>query len=85
MDGFGSAAFACGGRLYATTMSGSVQRLSADGTNWEFVGQLTHPRCFHRLLPATDQELVIVGGAHMAVGKLVELERLPVSSTVQAQ
>ncbi len=85
MDGFGSAAFACGGRLFASTMSGSVQRLSADGARWEFAGQLTHPRFFHRLLPATDQELVVVGGAHMAAGKILELERLPVSSTVHAQ
>jgi N-acetylneuraminic acid mutarotase len=85
MDGFGSAAFACGGRLYATTMSGSVQRLAADGANWEFVGQLTHPRFFHRVLPATDQELVIVGGAHMSVGKIVELERLPLATVLAAQ
>jgi hypothetical protein len=61
-------------------MSGSVQRLSADGARWEFVSQLAHPRFFHRVLPATDQELAIVGGAHMSVGKVVELERLPMAT-----
>lgn len=80
MEGFGSAAFACDGRLFATTMSGAVQRLTPDGKKWEFVGQLEHPRFFHRVLPWQDRELVIVGGAHMAVGKIDALERLPVSS-----
>jgi N-acetylneuraminic acid mutarotase len=79
MDGFGTASFACGGRLFATTMSGAVQRLSADGSQWEYVGQLKHPRFFHRILPWHD-ELVIVGGADMSVGKILQLERLPIIS-----
>jgi N-acetylneuraminic acid mutarotase/uncharacterized GH25 family protein len=80
MDGFGCSSFACDGRLYATTMSGSVQRLSSDGSQWELVGSLEHPRFFHRILPWQAQELVIVGGAHMAVGKIDTLERLPVTA-----
>lgn len=79
MDGFGSSAFACGGRLFATTMSGSVQRLSATGDQWEFVGQLAHPRFFHRLLPWNDDRLVIVGGASMTTGKTKALELIPVA------
>jgi N-acetylneuraminic acid mutarotase len=78
MDGFGSAAFACQGRLFATTMSGAVQELSQDGAEWRFAGQLEHPRFFHRVLPWQDRELVIVGGAHMSTGKIQELERLPI-------
>lgn len=78
MDGFGSSAFACAGELFATTMSGSVQRLSGDGTHWEFVGQLQHPRFFHRLLPWHDDRLIVVGGASMASGKILALEILPV-------
>jgi N-acetylneuraminic acid mutarotase len=81
MDGFGCSAFACDGGLYVTTMSGSVQRLSSDGSEWELVGNLEHPRFFHRLLRWQPQELVIVGGAHMAVGKIDSLERLPVTRT----
>jgi N-acetylneuraminic acid mutarotase len=79
MDGFGSSAFACNGKLFATTMSGAIQQLSADGSQWEFVGSLDNPRFFHRLLPWRERDLVIVGGAHMAVGKIDTLERITVS------
>jgi hypothetical protein len=79
MDGFGTASFACSGRLFATTMSGAVQRLASDGSQWEYVGQLNQPRFFHRILP-WHNELVIVGGADMSVGKIPELERLPAIS-----
>jgi N-acetylneuraminic acid mutarotase len=77
MDGFGASAFASHGRLYVTTMSGSIQRLSQDGKIWEFVGQLNHPRFFHRLLPWNNQ-LVAVGGAHMSVGKIEAVEVIEV-------
>jgi N-acetylneuraminic acid mutarotase len=80
MDGFGCAAFACQGQLFATTMSGAIQRLSPDGSQWDHVGSLEHPRFFHRMLP-WQKELVIVGGAHMSVGKIDALERLPVIKT----
>src|SRR5262249_35411657 len=75
MDGFGCSAFAAAGSLYATTMSGSVQRLSAEEQNWEFAGQLQHPRFFHRLLP-WQNELIVVGGASMSAGKILPLELL---------
>lgn len=78
MDGFGASAFAAKDRLYVTTMSGSIQRLSADGQKWEFLGQVAHPRFFHRLLPWQDQNLVVVGGAHMAVGKIEPIEVIEV-------
>lgn len=78
MDGFGSSAFASNGNLYVTTVSGSIQRLSADGKHWEFLGQIAHPRFFHRLLPWNDSRLVIVGGASMEEGKTEALELLTV-------
>lgn len=81
MDGFGSSAFACGNSLYVTTSSGSIQRLSGDGEAWEFVGQLAHPRFFHRLLPWQDGKLVIVGGSNMSTGKTVALELLSPNDT----
>ena len=74
MDGFGASAFACDGSLYVTTMSGSIQRLAGD--KWEFLGQLAHPRFFHRMLPWQDEKLVVVGGASMTVGKIDPLEML---------
>ena len=79
MEGFGSSAFASQGALYVTTISGSVQRLAGDGTEWEYVGQLLRPRFFHRLLP-WQEELVIVGGASMMTGKTPDLEVLPVGA-----
>jgi hypothetical protein len=81
MEGFGSASFACDGRLFATTMSGAVQELAADASLWRFAGQLAHPRFFHEMVPNGSGELVIVGGADMGVGKINELERLPISGT----
>jgi N-acetylneuraminic acid mutarotase len=79
MDGFGAAAYACQGGLYVTTSSGSIQRLNADGKSWEYVGQLAHPRFFHRMLPWQNDKLVIVGGANMGTGKTNELELLDLS------
>jgi hypothetical protein len=76
MDGFGSAALAGGDSLYATPMSGAVERLSAAGDRWELAGQLTHPRFFHRLLAGADGRMIVVGGASMAAGKARNLESL---------
>lgn len=81
MDGFGSAAIACGGRLYATTMSGAVERLSADGSHWDYAGQLQNPRFFHRLLPWKNDHLIAVGGASMSSGKTRVVESLQAPGT----
>jgi hypothetical protein len=79
MDGFGASAFACRGGLYATTITGSIQRLATDGGRWEYLGQLEHPRFFHRICPWNDEKLVVAGGGSMSVGKIVELEVLPIA------
>lgn len=79
MDGFGASTFACDGSLFATTMSGSIQRLSDDGKSWEYFGQLAHPRFFHRVLPWNNSKLVIVGGASMTSGKVEAIELLSIS------
>ncbi len=75
MEGFGCSAFASGEALYATTISGAIQRLAGDAKSWEFEGQLTQPRFFHRLLPWRTK-LLVVGGASMEEGKLESLELL---------
>ncbi|MBC7820184.1 MAG: DUF4198 domain-containing protein [Planctomycetaceae bacterium] len=80
MDGFGSSTFACGGSLFVTTMSGSIQRLADDGKQWEFLGQLAQPRFFHRVLPWNNSKLVVVGGASMTSGKADTLELLSISN-----
>ena len=78
MEGFGASAFACQDALYVTTISGSIQRLSSRSEGWEYVGQLTHARFFHRLLPWRNEKLVIVGGSDMVSGKVEALEILSV-------
>jgi uncharacterized GH25 family protein len=86
MDGFGSSAFAVGNELYVSTMSGKLQRLSHDGSRWDVVAQLAHPRFFHRMLPTADGRLLIVGGASMKSGKIGELEWLtPVETTTASR
>jgi len=84
MDGFGSSAFACRDALFVTTVSGSIQRLSSDGKQWEYVGQLTNSRFFHRLLPWQNGKLVVVGGANMQEGKTESLEVLAIPDSKSA-
>ena len=76
MDGFGSASFALGDRLFVSTMSGSIQRLATDGKSWQIVGQLKDPRFFHRMIATAQGTLAVVGGASMQTGKVLELEVL---------
>ena len=78
MDGFGSSAFACGNELFVSTFSGTLQRLSADGTRWDVLAQLQEPRFFHRMVPTADGQLLILGGASMQKGKIGESELVPV-------
>jgi len=74
MEGFGTSAFASGDRLVVTTMSGSVQALSDDGSQWTLVGQAIEPRFFHRQLTTSDGRVLVVGGASMSTGKTNSLE-----------
>jgi hypothetical protein len=55
-------------------MSGSIQRLAPDGTQWEWLGQLEQPRFFHRSLPWDTRGLEVVVGIHKATGKVERLE-----------
>lgn len=85
MDGFGASAFASADGLYATTISGAIQRLSAGSKGWEYLGQLGDPRFFHRMLPWGETNLVIVGGSNMSTGKTEGLELLTVGGARTAR
>jgi hypothetical protein len=74
MDGFGSSAFAIGTGLFVTTYSGSLQRLAGDGKSWQPLTVLERDRFFHRLLPLSNNELLVIGGASMSAGKFTEVE-----------
>jgi hypothetical protein len=78
MTGFGASAFATGGNLYISTISGTFQRLAADGSEWQVVGQMRTPRFFHRMLPAGSDAVIVVGGASMS-GRITAVEKLKVS------
>lgn len=80
ITGFGSSAFAIGGRLYVTTIKGNLQRLAKDGQSWEIVRETPTARFFHRMLPLGNHRLLMVGGANMRTGKFDELEILQVGS-----
>jgi len=74
-DGFGASAFGTAAGLFATTGTGGLYRLSADGQSWQEVGQLNHPRNFHRLVAEGDNKLLVVGGTSRG-GKVSETESL---------
>lgn len=74
MDGFGCSAFATGGALYVSTYSGTLQKLAADGKSWETVKQLERDRFFHRMLPLSEDQLIVLGGASMKSGKFAEVD-----------
>lgn len=80
MTGFGSSAFATGGRLYVSTIQGQLQRLKADGSAWEIVQKTPTARFFHRMVPIDERRLLIVGGANMQSGKFEEVEILDIST-----
>jgi N-acetylneuraminic acid mutarotase len=62
MATFGPSAFGGNEGLFCTVQDGSVLRLSDDGKSWENLGSLKHPRFFHRLVIADDQQLLFVAG-----------------------
>lgn len=76
MTGFGCAAESLGGRLYVSTIDGSVQRLSADGAKWEVATSMEPGRFFHCMVPRNESELILVGGANMSIGKFTNIEAL---------
>ena len=76
MEGFGAACCALEGRLYVSTSSGQLLRLSDDAKSWERVGKLRHGRFFHRMLPISAGRLMAIGGANMSRGKFSDVELL---------
>lgn len=78
MSGFGSSAFATGKHLYVSTMDGFVNELAEDGKSWHTIAKTDRERFFHRMVPVSDQELLMIGGASMKVGKFSQIDRIEV-------
>jgi N-acetylneuraminic acid mutarotase/YHS domain-containing protein len=63
MNGFNPAATALGGRLYVSPADGKLYRLAERQDRWEEVATLAKTRFVHRLVPASEQSLLVLGGA----------------------
>ncbi|MBB3210430.1 N-acetylneuraminic acid mutarotase [Rhodopirellula rubra] len=74
MAGFGTASFATGGNLYVNTMDGFLHQLSEDGRQWQTIAQCDPARFFHRMLPRSETELLLIGGANMQIGKFTNID-----------
>ena len=83
LAGFGSSAFAVGGRLYVTAYDGSLQRLAEDGSSWERLLGLEKSRFFHRMLPHGDDSLLVIAGANMRSGSYNDVIVLSTQSALQ--
>jgi N-acetylneuraminic acid mutarotase len=62
VKGFACSAIAQNGRIYANAFQGDLLRLSADGSSWEKVGRLEHPRMAHRIVTAGAKQIIALGG-----------------------
>lgn len=78
--GFGVSACGIGGDLYASGLEGVVYRLASEGTEWDRVAEIAVPRFFHRLLPAGENQLLVIGGATAEEGHARSSERIAVGS-----
>lgn len=71
-EGFGASAFAVENRLCVSTRNGQLLSLQPGAEKWETLGNLKHPRFFHRLLAGLHQDVIVVGGS--AADKVKEVE-----------
>ncbi len=76
--GFGTSAFAVGGKLYYSGDTGIVYCLNADGQAWEKVGKLKTPRSFLRLLAVGTNRLLAVGGTQNSRTRTATVESVRV-------
>lgn len=74
MDGFGAGACTVNGKVFATTMSGTVQLLDASGTQWKTIQKLKHARFFHRMVSLDEKTMMLLGGTNPQAGKRKELD-----------
>ncbi|QDV23725.1 Kelch repeat-containing protein [Aureliella helgolandensis] len=81
MAGFATSSFAAGKHLYYTGSSGIIYRLSDDHQEWHVANRMFFPRMFLRLLPATPNRLLAVGGTGAdGSGRMAVVESVYVGS-----
>jgi N-acetylneuraminic acid mutarotase len=62
-NGFTPAVCASAGKIYASPSDGKLYRLSEKRDAWSEVGMLEQKRLVHRIVPARDDYLLVLGGA----------------------
>jgi N-acetylneuraminic acid mutarotase len=65
MHGFGMSAWNHEGKLYASGSEGEVYSLDVQQNEWRSMATHNDRRFFHRLLPAGENRLLMIGGASM--------------------
>ena len=80
MNGFGAAAAEVNGKLFVTTVDGSIQQFDDLSRTWSVIGQTPVGRFFHRMLPVSKDSIGIFGGANMEVGKFREATVFTIAS-----
>lgn len=81
--GFSCTAITQNGRVYANAFQGDLLRLTADGSAWEVVGRVQHPRLAHRIVTAGPSQIVALGGED-GESKRPELELLTPAGVASA-
>ncbi|MCD0459418.1 Kelch repeat-containing protein [Roseiconus lacunae] len=79
MSGFGSSSFACSDHLFVTSMDGGLHVLANDGKSWETLTKTDPARFFHRMIPVSKKEMLMIGGANMEIGKFTEVQTIEVA------
>lgn len=81
--GFGMAAAALGGAVYASGMDGVLRRWQPGQEAWTDAATLAYPRFFHRLVPTESGTLLAMGGIRdMASGtRVASVEELAIEPT----
>ena len=82
-QGFSCSAITQNGRIYANMFQGDLLRLAADGSAWEVVGRVKHPRLAHRIVTAGSTQIIVLGGED-SEEKRSDLELLTPSATPRA-
>ena len=80
MHGFGVSAWNEDGQLFACGNEGVLYRLSDDGKQWQKCDEVETPRFFHRIVPGTSDQIMVVGGASFEEGHMNTVEFLKTSA-----
>lgn len=80
MDGFGASACTIDNRVFVSTYSGLVYTLNQKGDQWVQAATAETPRFFHRMVPADEQSLLLIGGASRKEGHLNTIEAVSIEA-----